>query len=107
MDPLSALRDFTTHGDLFKILHVGDEFWFGSDYSFPHATETAYCSKQRNLYTLETLLFSVTHHHLKHTNYFFCTMLQSSFFSKTNRAQLYINYIVPNKRLSSTKIKGF
>ncbi|XP_030543393.1 protein CDC73 homolog [Rhodamnia argentea] len=69
MDPLSALRDFTMRGDLDKIVRVGDEFRFGSDYSFPCAAETAYRSKQGNLYTLETLLFFVTHHHLKHTDY--------------------------------------
>ncbi|KAF8016761.1 hypothetical protein BT93_H2094 [Corymbia citriodora subsp. variegata] len=69
MDPLSALRDFTMRGDLDKVVRVGDEFRFGSDYSFPCAAETAYRSKQGNLYTLETLLFFVTHHHLKHTDY--------------------------------------
>ncbi|XP_030456755.1 protein CDC73 homolog [Syzygium oleosum] len=69
MDPLSALRDFTMRGDLEKVVRAGEEFRFGTDYSFPCAAETAYRSKQGSLYTLETLLFFVTHHHLKHTDY--------------------------------------
>lgn len=69
MDPLSALRDFTVRGELDKIVRVGDEFRFGGDYAFPCAAETAYRSKQGALYTLETLLYFVRHHHLKHTEY--------------------------------------
>ncbi|KAK8954358.1 hypothetical protein KSP39_PZI002845 [Platanthera zijinensis] len=69
MDPLSALRDFTVRGELDNITLVGDEFRFADDYSFPCSTETAFRSKQGNLYTLETLLFFVRHHHLKHTEY--------------------------------------
>ncbi|KAJ6846581.1 protein CDC73-like protein [Iris pallida] len=73
MDPLSALRDFTIRGELDRIVRSGDDFHFGSDYSFPCSAETAYRSKQGSLYTLETLVFFVRHHHLKHTDY-----LQSS-----------------------------
>lgn len=69
MDPLSALRDFTVRGELDKIVRVGDEFRFGSDYTFPCSVETAYRSKQGNLYTLETLLYYVRNHHVKHTEY--------------------------------------
>ncbi|OWM77059.1 hypothetical protein CDL15_Pgr002583 [Punica granatum] len=63
MDPLSALRDFTIRGELDKIVR------FGSDYAFPCTAETAYRSKQGNLYTLETLVFYVKNHQLKHTEY--------------------------------------
>ncbi|XP_004297112.1 PREDICTED: parafibromin [Fragaria vesca subsp. vesca] len=69
MDPLSALRDFTIRGELDKIVRVNDELRLGSDYSFPCSAETAYRSKQGNLYTLETLLHYVNNHHLKHTEY--------------------------------------
>lgn len=69
MDPLSALRDFTVRGELDKIVRVGDEFRFGSDYTFPCSAETAYRSKQGNLYTLETLVYYVKNHHIKHTEY--------------------------------------
>ncbi|OVA15516.1 RNA polymerase II accessory factor [Macleaya cordata] len=69
MDPLSALRDFTVRGELDKIVRVGDEFRFGNDYSFPCSAETAYRSKQGNLYTLETLVYYVKNHHIKHTEY--------------------------------------
>lgn len=69
MDPLSALRDFTVRGELDKIVRVGDELRFGSDYTFPCSVETAYRSKQGNLYTLETLLYYVKNHHIKHTEY--------------------------------------
>ncbi|KAG0468725.1 hypothetical protein HPP92_018053 [Vanilla planifolia] len=69
MDPLSALRDFTIRGEVDNIVRVGDEFRFAGDYSFPCSIETAFRSKQGNLYTLETLLFFVGHHHLKHTEY--------------------------------------
>ncbi|XXG65264.1 hypothetical protein AAC387_Pa05g3013 [Persea americana] len=69
MDPLSALRDFTIRGELDKIVRVGDEFRFGNDYSFPCTAETAYRSKQGNLYTLETLVNYIKNHHLKHIEY--------------------------------------
>ncbi|XP_043724301.1 protein CDC73 homolog [Telopea speciosissima] len=69
MDPLSALRDFTVRGELDKIVRVGDEFRFGNDYVFSCGAETAYRSKQGNLYTLETLVYYVKNHHIKHTEY--------------------------------------
>ena len=69
MDPLLALRDFAVRGELDKIVRVGEEFRFGSDYSFPCSIETAYRSKQGNLYTLETLVYYLQHHTLKHTEY--------------------------------------
>lgn len=69
MDPLSALRDFTIRDELDKIVRVNDEFRFGSDYTFPCFAETAYRSKQGNLYTLETLLHYVKNQHVKHTEY--------------------------------------
>lgn len=69
MDPLSVLRDFTVRGELDKIVRVGDDFRFGGDYSFPCAAETSYRSKQGNLYTVETLVYFVKNHHIKHTEY--------------------------------------
>ncbi|KAL6991621.1 hypothetical protein U1Q18_009732 [Sarracenia purpurea var. burkii] len=69
MDPLSALRDFTIRNELDKIVRVGDEFRFGGDYAFPCGVATAYRSKQGNLYSLETLVYFVKNHHLKHTDY--------------------------------------
>ncbi|KAJ4969048.1 hypothetical protein NE237_015749 [Protea cynaroides] len=69
MDPLSALRDFSVRGELDKIVRVGDEFRFGNDYVFSCGAETAYRSKQGNLYTLETLVYYVKNHHVKHTEY--------------------------------------
>ncbi|KAF9594554.1 hypothetical protein IFM89_033524 [Coptis chinensis] len=69
MDPLSALRDLTIRGELDKIVKVNDEFRFGSDYIFPCSAETAYRSKQGNLYTLETLVYYVNNHSVKHTEY--------------------------------------
>ncbi|KAK9288783.1 hypothetical protein L1049_017247 [Liquidambar formosana] len=69
MDPLSALRDFTVRGELDKIVRVNDEFRFGTDYAFPCTAETAYRSKQGNLYTLETLVYFIKNHHIKHTDY--------------------------------------
>nr|KJB28358.1 hypothetical protein B456_005G044200 [Gossypium raimondii] len=69
MDPLSALRDFTIRGELDKIVRVNDEFRFGTEYSFPCSAETAYRSKQGNLYNLETLVFYIQNHHRRHTEY--------------------------------------
>lgn len=69
MDPLTALRDYTTRNDLGKIVRVGDDFRFGNDYIFPSAIETAYRSKHGTRYTLETLVHFITNQHLKHTDY--------------------------------------
>ncbi|XP_010532562.1 PREDICTED: protein CDC73 homolog [Tarenaya hassleriana] len=74
MDPLSVLRDFTIRGDLDKIERVGDEYRFGTEYSFPSASETAYRSKSGSLYTLEALVHYVKNQHLKHGEY-----MQSTF----------------------------
>ncbi|KAJ4722493.1 PHP protein [Melia azedarach] len=69
MDPLSALRDFTIRGELDKITESGNEVRFGTDYNFPSSIQTAYRSKQGNLYTLQTLVFFIKNHSLKHTDY--------------------------------------
>lgn len=69
MDPLTVLRDFTIRGELDKIIRVNEEFHFGTDYSFPCSTETGYRSKQGFLYTLETLVYFVQNHHVKHSEY--------------------------------------
>ncbi|GAB2294827.1 hypothetical protein Dimus_029020 [Dionaea muscipula] len=69
MDPLSALRDFTIRGELDSIVRVGDELRFAGAYSFPATVETAYRSKQGNFYTLDSLIFFIKNHHLKHTDY--------------------------------------
>uniref|UniRef100_A0A803Q1A8 PHP n=1 Tax=Cannabis sativa TaxID=3483 RepID=A0A803Q1A8_CANSA len=69
MDPLSALREYTIRGELDKIIRYNDEFRFGSDYSCPCSTPTAYRSKQGNLYTLDTLVYYIKNHHVKHTEY--------------------------------------
>lgn len=69
MDPLSALRDFTIRGELDKVTQAGDEIRFGSDYTFPSSIETAYRSKQGNLYTLQTVVYFIKHYSLKHTDY--------------------------------------
>ncbi|XP_059649551.1 protein CDC73 homolog [Cornus florida] len=69
MDPLSALRDFTIAGELDKIVRVGDDFRFGTDYTFPCSMATAYKAKQGQLYTLETLIHFIKNHHLKHSDY--------------------------------------
>ncbi|KAH0455315.1 hypothetical protein IEQ34_015347 [Dendrobium chrysotoxum] len=69
MDPLSALKDFTIRGELDNITRIDDEFRFAGDYSFPCTIETAFRSKQGNLYTLEALLFFIRHHHVKHSEY--------------------------------------
>ncbi|TXG72082.1 hypothetical protein EZV62_000661 [Acer yangbiense] len=69
MDPLSALRDFTIRGELDKVAQVGNEVRFGSNYAFPCSIETAYRSKQGNLYTLQTLVFFIKNYSLKHTEF--------------------------------------
>ncbi|CAH8387975.1 unnamed protein product [Eruca vesicaria subsp. sativa] len=77
MDPLSVLKDFTTRGDLDKIERVGANYRFGSGYSFPCATETAYRSKGGTLYTLEALVHYVKNHHLKLGEYMQSTVKNS------------------------------
>ncbi|KAL5702244.1 accessory factor associated with RNA polymerase II [Ranunculus cassubicifolius] len=69
MDPLSALREFTIRNELPKITRIADDFRFGNDYIFPASSETAYRSKQGNLYTLETLVYYIQNHTVKHTEY--------------------------------------
>lgn len=69
MDPLSVLRDFTTRNELSQIVRVGDHYRFGNSYTFPCSIETAYRSKQGNLYTLETLVYFVTNLNSKHHDY--------------------------------------
>ncbi|XP_058212167.1 uncharacterized protein LOC131324277 [Rhododendron vialii] len=69
MDPLSVLRDYAIRNDLDSIVRVNDDFRFGSDYSFPAATPTAYRSKIGHLFTLETLIHFLKHSHLKFTDY--------------------------------------
>ncbi|GAV89949.1 CDC73 domain-containing protein [Cephalotus follicularis] len=70
MDPLSALRDYTIRGELDRIVQTTDDwFRFGNDYSFPCNMETAYRSKQGNLYTLHTLVFFIKNQHLPHITY--------------------------------------
>ncbi|ERN01589.1 protein CDC73 homolog [Amborella trichopoda] len=69
MDPLSALRDYTSRGDLQKIVRMGDEFFFGDEYSFPCNSPTSFRSKQGSLYTLDSLVHYVNNAHLKHTDY--------------------------------------
>ncbi|KAJ8768339.1 hypothetical protein K2173_021492 [Erythroxylum novogranatense] len=69
MDPLSALRDYTIHAQLDRIVAVNEEFRFGNDYVFPRTMKTAYRSKQGNLYTLETLVFFLHNADLKFTDY--------------------------------------
>ncbi|XP_021897127.1 protein CDC73 homolog [Carica papaya] len=77
MDPLSVLRDFTIRGELDKIVRVNDEYRFGSEYVFPCSAETAYRSKQGNLYTLEALVHYVQNQHLKHGEYMHYTVKNS------------------------------
>ncbi|KAJ4851288.1 hypothetical protein Tsubulata_040049, partial [Turnera subulata] len=69
MDPLSALRDYTTREELDKIVRVNGEFRFGNEYTFPCFVKTAYRSKQGSYYTLETLLFYIQNAELMHTDY--------------------------------------
>lgn len=77
MDPLSVLKDFTTRKDLDKIERVGANYRFGSGYSFPCATETAYRSKGGSLYTLEALVHYVKNIHLKLGEYMQSTVKNS------------------------------
>lgn len=69
MDPLSALRDYTIRDKLDQIVRVGDEFRFGTDYTFPCSIETAYRSKNRNFFTLETLIYFLKNLQIKHHDY--------------------------------------
>ncbi|KAF5752260.1 parafibromin [Tripterygium wilfordii] len=69
MDPLSALREYTIRGEIDKIVRVNDEFRFANEYTFPCNADTAYRSKQGNLYTLETLVFYIKDPYLKHVDY--------------------------------------
>eukprot|EP00249_Psilotum_nudum_P016057 c25638_g1_i2 orf=215-1624(+) len=69
MDPLSVLREYTIRKDFDSIKQVDDEFHFGNDYRFPCNIETAYRSKQGNLYTLDSLVFFVKNTLMKHTEY--------------------------------------
>ncbi|KAI3718012.1 hypothetical protein L1987_69989 [Smallanthus sonchifolius] len=69
MDPLTALREMTIRNDLDRIVRVGNEYRFGSSYSFPCTIETAYRSKQGNLYTLETLVYFIKNVNIKHHDY--------------------------------------
>lgn len=69
MDPLSVLRDFTMRDEVSQIVRVGDHYRFGNSYTFPCSIETAYRSKQGNLYTLETLVYFVNNLNSKHHDY--------------------------------------
>jgi len=77
MDPLSVLKEFTIRGDIDKIERVGANYRFGSEYSFPCATETAYRSKSGSLYTLEALVHYVKNQQLKHGEYMQSTVKNS------------------------------
>ncbi|XP_071693554.1 protein CDC73 homolog [Rutidosis leptorrhynchoides] len=69
MDPLTALREMTMRNELDKIIRVNNEYRFNSLYSFPCTIETAYRSKQGNLYTLETLVYFIKNVNVKHHDY--------------------------------------
>ncbi|KAM0005289.1 putative Cell division control protein [Helianthus debilis subsp. tardiflorus] len=69
MDPLTALREMTIQNKLDQIVRVNNEYRFNSTLSFPCTIETAYRSKQGNLYTLETLVYFITNLHIKHHDY--------------------------------------
>nr|XP_043606507.1 protein CDC73 homolog [Erigeron canadensis] len=69
MDPLTALREMTIQKSLDKIVRVGNEYRFSSTLSFPCTIETAYRSKQGNLYTLETLVYFIQNLNIKHHDY--------------------------------------
>lgn len=58
-------------GELDRIEGDGEGgYRFGaSDYRFDGTAETAFRSKQGNLYTLDSILFFVRNHHLKHIDY--------------------------------------
>ncbi|KAL6637173.1 hypothetical protein ACP70R_024745 [Stipagrostis hirtigluma subsp. patula] len=70
MDPLAVLRDYADRGDLDKIIFSGDDILFGSDYSFPASTPTAFTSKQSGRpYPLSAAVFLAQHNDLKHTDF--------------------------------------
>jgi parafibromin len=70
MDPLAVLRDYAARNELDKIIFSGDDILFGSDYTFPANTPTAFTSKQNNRpYPLSAAVFLVQHHDLKHTDF--------------------------------------
>lgn len=71
MDPLTAVREYAMRGELDRIEGDGEgKYRFGaSDYRFNGEAETAFRSKQGNLYTLDSILFFVRNHHLKHIDY--------------------------------------
>ena len=70
MDPLAVLRDYAARGDLDKIIFTGDDILFGSDYSFPANTPTAFASKQSGRpYPLSAAVFLAQHNDLKHTDF--------------------------------------
>ncbi|PWZ20277.1 hypothetical protein Zm00014a_032811 [Zea mays] len=70
MDPLSVLRDYAGRNELDKIIFSGDEIHFGSDYTFPASTPTAFASKQSGRpYPLSAAVFLAQHHDLKHTDF--------------------------------------
>ncbi|XP_062215018.1 protein CDC73 homolog isoform X2 [Phragmites australis] len=70
MDPLAVLRDYAARNDLDKIIFSGDDILFGSDYSFPAFTPTAFTSKQSGRpYPLSAAVFLAQHHDLKHTDF--------------------------------------
>ncbi|EER91115.1 hypothetical protein BDA96_01G151500 [Sorghum bicolor] len=70
MDPLSVLRDYAARNELDKIIFSGDEIHFGSDYTFPASTPTAFASKQSGRpYPLSAAVFLAQHHDLKHTDF--------------------------------------
>ncbi|CAN6298344.1 unnamed protein product [Urochloa humidicola] len=70
MDPLSVLRDYAARNELDKIIFSGDDILFGSDYTFPGNTPTAFSSKQSGRpYPLSAAVFLAQHHDLKHTDF--------------------------------------
>ncbi|KAL6894517.1 hypothetical protein ACP4OV_008615 [Aristida adscensionis] len=70
MDPLAVLRDYAARGDLDKIIFSGDDILFGSDYTFPASTPTAFTSKQSGRpYPLSAAVFLAQHNDLKHTDF--------------------------------------
>lgn len=70
MDPLAVLRDYADRNELDKIIFSGDDILFGSDYTFPANTPTAFASKQSGRpYPLSAAVFLAQHHDLKHTDF--------------------------------------
>ncbi|WVZ60025.1 hypothetical protein U9M48_010098 [Paspalum notatum var. saurae] len=70
MDPLAVLRDYAARNELDKIIFSGDDILFGSDYTFPASTPTAFASKQSGRpYPLSAAVFLAQHHDLKHTDF--------------------------------------